>query len=50
MDKKKSKSKDNVARMLKCIDDGNNVDAYKLLEKIVHNKVADKVSNAMKDM
>lgn len=35
--------------MVRCIDSGKNVDAYKLLEKLVKNKLSEKIDNAIAD-
>ena len=48
MSNNKSNSKKQTVNMVKCIDEGNNVDAYRLLEKIVRNKVAERIHDALK--
>lgn len=38
-----------AGKMVRAIANGKNVDAYKLLEQIVKQKVADKIDDAMSD-
>ena len=38
-----------IFNMVKAISDGNNVEAYKLLEKVTKQKIADKIDVALKD-
>lgn len=46
---KRNKNADDAFKMVRCINDGKNVDAYKLLEKIVKNKLSKKIDDAIAD-
>lgn len=46
---KKMKSTDTTEKMVRAIANGNNVEAYKLLEKRMREKVAEKIDTALKD-
>lgn len=49
-DKKKIvKSNETSEKMVRAIANGNNVEAYKLLEKRMREKVAEKIDTALKD-
>lgn len=47
----RSKKKSNATseKMVRAIYDGNNVEAYKLLEKRLREKIAEKIDAALKD-
>lgn len=36
-------------KLIRAIDSGDNVEAYKLLEKIAKKKIADKIDKALKE-
>ena len=46
---RRSKSNETSEKMVRAICDGDNVQAYKLLEKRLREKVAEKIDNALKD-
>ena len=46
--KKTTKSNATSEKMVRAIVNGNNVDAYKLLEKRIREKVSEKIDNALK--
>lgn len=46
---KKVSSNQTSERMVRAIANGDNVNAYKLLEKRMREKVAEKIDNALKD-
>lgn len=43
------KSNSTTEKMVRCIANGNNVDAYKLLERRLREKVSEKIDAALKD-
>ena len=47
--KKKSKSNSTSEKMVRAIYNGDNVEAYKLLERRLREKVSEKIDNALKD-
>ena len=47
--KKSFNSNSTTEKMVRAIYNGNNVEAYKLLEKRLREKVAEKIDNALKD-
>ena len=50
MDSKNSKkSNPKSYKLVRAIDDGKNVDAYKILEQALKEKVAARIDDAMKD-
>lgn len=46
---RRAKSNETSEKMVRAIYDGDNVQAYKLLEKRLREKVAEKIDNALKD-
>lgn len=46
---RRAKSNETSEKMVMAIYDGDNVQAYKLLEKRLREKVAEKIDNALKD-
>lgn len=49
MKKLVGKSNETSEKMVRAISRGDNVEAYKLLEKRLREKVAEKIDNALKD-
>lgn len=47
--RKKAQSNETSERMVRAIANGNNVEAYKLLEKRMREKVAEKIDKALSD-
>lgn len=46
---RRAKSNETSEKMVRAIYDGDNVQAYKLLERRLREKVAEKIDNALKD-
>lgn len=49
MEKKKSMKNLKAYKLVRAISDGDNVEAYKILEQTMKEKVAKKIDDAMKD-
>lgn len=49
MEKKKSMKNPKAYKLVRAISDGDNVEAYKILEQTMKEKVAKKIDDAMKD-
>lgn len=45
-----AKASNSTVKMVRSISDGDNVEAYKLLEKVVKQKVAAKIDAALKSI